>query len=252
MSGVSVARALGTALLLATKGRHCFPCAATKRPVSPHGFKDATTDPDTLRALWLGFPGQLIGVSTGRPCGIDVLDLDVKHPEAKGWWRDNRCRLPQTRAHRTRSGGLHLLFQHDDAVRCTTGKVAPGVDTRAGGGYVIWWPATGLPVLSDAPVAPWPEWFLSDLRPKPRPSAPVARVPNHHFIAKLVNLVAGAGEGERNTLTYWAACRAGEMVASGLLSADAAAAVIAEAAIRAGLPRAEAERTARSGVGSRL
>ena len=63
-----------------------------------------------------------------------------------------------------------------------------------------------------------------------------------------INYLAGASEGERNSLTYWAACRAGEMVASGLLNADAAAAVIAEAATRAGLPRAEAERTARSGI----
>jgi len=46
-------------------------------------------------------------------------------------------------------------------------------------------------------------------------------------------------------LTYWAACRVGEMVASGLLDA---AAVITEAATRAGLPRSEAERTAWSGI----
>jgi hypothetical protein len=65
---------------------------------------------------------------------------------------------------------------------------------------------------------------------------------------RLVHLVAGARSGERNNLTYWAACRAGEMVASGLLGADAAAAVIAEAATRAGLPRSEAERTAWSGI----
>jgi len=63
-----------------------------------------------------------------------------------------------------------------------------------------------------------------------------------------VRLVAGARQGERNGLTYWAACRAGEMVASGLLDAEAAVALIAEAATRAGLPRVEAERTARSGI----
>ena len=38
------------------------------------------------------------------------------------------------------------------------------------------------------------------------------------------------------------------MVASGLLDADHAAAVIAEAATRAGLPRSEAERTAWNGI----
>ena len=248
MSTAGIAHALNEALLLAIEGSHCFPCATTKRPASPHGFKDATTDSDALRTLWLEYPGELIGVSTGSISGIDVLDIDVKHPEAKTWWQSNRHRFPRTRAHRTRSGGLHLLFKHDDGVRCTASKIALGVDTRAAGGYVIWWPANGLPILSDAPPASWPEWFLSELRPKVRPSTPVARVPDHHFIGKLVHLVAGASEGERNSLTYWAACRAGEMVASGLLNPDAAAAVIAEAATRAGLPRAEAERTARSGI----
>jgi hypothetical protein len=65
---------------------------------------------------------------------------------------------------------------------------------------------------------------------------------------RLVQLIAGARTGDRNNVTYWAACRAGEMVASGLLEANAAAAVIAEAATRAGLPRYEAERTAWSGI----
>ena len=73
-------------------------------------------------------------------------------------------------------------------------------------------------------------------------------VPDDHAVDALGAVIAGAREGERNNLTYWAACRAGEMVASGLLRADAAAAVIAEAATRAGLPRAEAERTAWSGI----
>jgi Bifunctional DNA primase/polymerase, N-terminal len=248
VSAASFARALSDALLLASEGHHCFPCLTTKRPASPHGFKDATRDPDALRALWLKYPGVLIGVSTGSISGIDALDVDVKHPEAKFWWEDTRHRFPQTRIHRTRSGGLHLLFKHHNGVRCTAGKIALGIDTRAAGGYVIWWPANGLPVLSDVPPAAWPQWLLSELRPKAQSSFPITRVPNHNFIAKLVQVVAGASEGERNSLTFWAACRAGEMVTSGMLSADAAAAVIVEAATRAGLPRAEAERTARSGI----
>jgi hypothetical protein len=73
-------------------------------------------------------------------------------------------------------------------------------------------------------------------------------VPDDHAMTRLVHLVAGAPASERNNLTYWAACRAGEMVASGLLGANAAAAVITEAATRAGLPRSEAERTAWSGI----
>jgi hypothetical protein len=234
--------------LLVSKGYHCFPCAVTKRPISPHGFKDATVDPKALSALWQKHPGELIGVSTGITSGIDVLDIDAKHPEAVAWWRNNRRRFSRTQVHRTRSGGIHLLFRHNDGVRCTASKIALGIDTRGAGGYIIWWPATCLPVLSDAPPAPWPDWFISELRREVRTAAPIARVPSNHLISKLVHLVAGAGEGERNCLTFWAACRAGEMVASGLLSANVAAAIIAEAATRAGLPRAEAERTARNGI----
>ena len=55
-------------------------------------------------------------------------------------------------------------------------------------------------------------------------------------------------EGQRNSLTFWAACRAGEMVATGMLNADTAAAVIAEAATRAGLTYSEAHRTVWSGI----
>jgi hypothetical protein len=114
--------------------------------------------------------------------------------------------------------------------------------------YVIWWPATGLPLLRDAPLAPWPEWLRIQLLAPQRPVTPRATVPDGHPLARLVRLVAGA----RNDLTYWAACRAGEMVASGLLGVDAAVGIIAEAGTRAGLPRLEAERTARSRTGGGL
>ena len=73
-------------------------------------------------------------------------------------------------------------------------------------------------------------------------------MPDDHALMRLVRRIAEAQANERTKLTYWAACRVGEMVASGLLDADHAAAVIAEAATRAGLPRSEAERTAWNGI----
>ena len=188
----------------------------------------------------------------GEAIGLDVLDLDFgRHQEARDWWWENRHRTPRTRVHRTRSGGLHLLFRHSALIHCTVGKIRLGVDTRGAGGYIIYWPAHGLPILSDGPPALWPDWLLAKFEPKlkPQPRSPsVARVPDNRLLAKLVRMAAGAREGERNSLTFWCACRAGEMAASGLLNAGTAIAVIADAATRAGLPRAEAERTARSGV----
>jgi len=69
-------------------------------------------------------------------------------------------------------------------------------------------------------------------------------VPDEHTLMRLVR----PRLGERNKLTYWAACRVGEMVASGLLDAKFAAAIIAEAATRGGLAFSEAERTAWNGI----
>jgi hypothetical protein len=248
MTVETIARALGGARMLASKGRPCFPCAGNKRPTSPRGFFDASADPVALRELWSKCPGPLVGVRTGKASGIDVLDLDRKHCEAAEWWMTHRDSLPVTRVHRTRSGGLHLLFLHAPDIRCSASKIAPGVDVRGDGGYVIWWPTAGLPVLCDAPLSPWPEWLRVQLISPQRPLASRATVPDGHALTRLVRVVAGAREGERNGLTYWAACRAGEMVASGLFDADVAVALITEAAIRAGLPRVEAERTARSGI----
>lgn len=242
---------LAAALDLAARGLPSFPCLADKRPATPHGFKDATADPDGLRALWAQYPGVLVGVATGSGAGIDVLDLDIKHTEARTWWREHRHRIPQTRKHKTRSGGMHLLFQHNDTVTCTAAKIALGVDTRANGGYCIWWPAAGLPVISDAPPAPWPDWLLAEFHPKPRltRTAPnIAALPGDGWLRGLVRIVASAGEGRRNGALFWAACRAGEAVRDGKAGEDFVVDVLIEAAARAGLPQSEAQRTIQSGM----
>jgi hypothetical protein len=242
-------RALDSALGLVPMGLACFPCKRDKRPACQHGFKAATTDTPGIRELWARSPGELIGVSTGEASGFDALDIDPKHAEAFEWCKAHHEKLPTTRVHKTRSGGVHVLFRHAHGLRCSASRIARGVDVRANGGYVIWWPATGLPVLRAAPLADWPDWLLNQLMSSPAASpAPRIVVPDAHALARFVQLVAAAPEGERNGLTYWAACRVGEMVASGLLDAESAVAVIAEAATYAGLTRREAERTARSGV----
>jgi Bifunctional DNA primase/polymerase, N-terminal len=250
MTAASVTHALNTAIMLGAVGLPCFPCKLSKRPACTHGFHDAETGPTALRGLWDRFPGELIGVATGEASGFDVLDVDPRHDEALEWCKANQERFPNTRTHKTRSGGVHLLFRHAHGLRCSASRIARGIDVRANGGYAIWWPATGLPVLRAAPLADWPQWLLDQLiSPAPARSS-VARitVPDSYALAQLVRLVASSHEGERNALTFWAACRAGEMVASGLLDPGTAIAIIAEAGICAGLTRVEAERTARSGV----
>jgi Bifunctional DNA primase/polymerase, N-terminal len=106
----------------------------------------------------------LVGVPTGAVNGIDVLDIDGD--AGRNWYDMNFDAIPATRAHSTRRG-MHLLFVHAPDLRCSTGKIAPGVDVRANGGYVIWWPREGYPV-EDAPISEWPDWLLEEARAKPR------------------------------------------------------------------------------------
>jgi hypothetical protein len=108
------------------------------------------------------------------PTGIwfDVLDLDLQHGPARQWLDEHRAELPVTRTHVTRSGGRHLLFKPNAAVKCTAGLIAPNVDTRGHGGYIVWWPAHNCAVENPGTIAPLPEWLLAALNPPRRDSSP--------------------------------------------------------------------------------
>lgn len=144
----------------------CFPCSPTdKSPLVKDGFKAATIDSVQIMDWWSEWPHALIGVPTGADTsGYDVLDVDTyKRPETKAWLEANKHRIPHTLTRTTRSGGLHFLFRSRPGLRCSAGTLAPGVDVRATGGYVVDWHAMGLPLEHDAPIAEWPEWLLFDL-----------------------------------------------------------------------------------------
>jgi hypothetical protein len=141
-----------------------FPCNDAKVPMVARGFKSARRG-----AKARGWP--LIGFATGAASGIDVLDIDT----GVDWYDQNFDAIPQTRAHQTQRG-LHLLFRHAAGLRCSTSKIATGVDVRADGGYAIWWPREGLPI-EDHPLCEWPEWLLKEaMQPKRDVAGSVKRV----------------------------------------------------------------------------
>jgi hypothetical protein len=231
-----------------------FPCRADKRPACAHGFKHATDDADELKELWRQFPGPLVGVACG-PSYIAVLDLDAKHEEAQAFWAKHRSELLPTRVHRTRSGGLHLIYGDCDGIKCSAGKIAKGVDVRGAGGYIVWWPAAGQPVLHEGPCGPWPEWLL---KPAIKPSAPLPRQPyvgsGSHLQTRLVGLaefVAHSPKGQRNSRLYWAARRGADMIRNREISEPLAHQLLSTlhtAAVNAGFEHAGAERTIRSAL----
>ncbi|WP_170958816.1 bifunctional DNA primase/polymerase [Magnetospirillum sp. 15-1] len=163
------------ALRYAAAGMPVFPCdPATKRPLTPNGFHDATTDPAIIQAWWLQYLGAMIGCPTGAKSGIWVFDVDVDPTKGKDGEAslaalvNAHSPLPSTRIHRTPSGGRHYIFSMPvgQEVRCSANAIGPGLDVRGDGGYVIM-PGSiredgaEYTVVQDcAPVAA-PEWLLN-------------------------------------------------------------------------------------------
>lgn len=209
-----------------------FPCAADKRPLTANGFKDATTDPAQIDRLFRD--AHAIGVPTGRSTFVAV-DLDVKRePSGLAWLEQNRHRLPRTRTIRTGSGGMHLYFQHpagDIELRNSNGKLAPNVDTRGVGGYVVAPPSPGYTVADDAPIAAMPDWLVAawTYRPPQPPPAPPPRPRQHdsaagspYGLAALdaeCTAVMQAPFGQQETTLNAAALKIGALVAGNELSA---------------------------------
>jgi hypothetical protein len=122
------------ALALAKQGMAVFPCRCRdKRPATANGLKDATTDPEQIITWWTEQPGYNVAIATGAISKIFVVDADG--PDAALELR--RLNLPAT-VEAITARGKHLYFRYPGtSVRNTAGKIAPGIDTRGDGGYVL-------------------------------------------------------------------------------------------------------------------
>ncbi len=136
------------------QGLPVFPAAPDKSPLTAHGFKDASTDGRTIMAWCHDYPDSLPAVPTGRLSGLLVVDID---PTGAEWYAEHTIDLACSRIHCT-PRGHHLLYKMPEAdIRCSTSQLAPGVDVRAEGGYIVWWPAHGHTVIGE----------LGDIGPAP-------------------------------------------------------------------------------------
>ena len=141
---------LTVALAYARSGIPVFPCDARKRPLTPRGHHDATSDLDTIRRWWTRWPDALVGIPTGPSSGLWVLDVDGE--AGRRSLNELLARLGfETIADltpcvsRTPSGGLHLIFrlQHGERPRNRARDIGAGLDTRgvkadgASAGYFI-------------------------------------------------------------------------------------------------------------------
>lgn len=254
---ISAARIPPLAEAAIALGLPVFPCTPNKAPLVSQGFKAATTDRAQIIAAFSQPGAALIGVPTGAASGLTVVDVDIKG-DAPGmaWLQDNEHALPPTRTHATRSGGWHLVFRHVPGIRNSAGRIAPGVDVRGEGGYVIFPPSPGYTVADAADPADMPEWLVNACLPAPAPRpAEYHRtrdvIPDRYAEAALegeCRAVASAREGTRNHALNVSAVKLGSIVAAGALSRGTVEAELLAAARSAGLPTFEAERTIRSGL----
>jgi Bifunctional DNA primase/polymerase, N-terminal/Primase C terminal 1 (PriCT-1) len=158
---------------------------------------------EEVHTWFSGWPDAGIGVVTGAVSGLIVLDIDPEHGGEASLERlqSQHDRLPTTVECRSGGGGRHLYFAHPGAVVRNKAGLAPGVDLRGDGGYVVAPPslhASGLryvwvgdrrPKMSD--LAPLPGWVLQLAVDQPGRFG--------HSIAYWRRLVReGVREGERN------------------------------------------------------
>jgi hypothetical protein len=237
--------ALAHALSAAERGLAVIPLSRTKLPAlrSPHrldpvplpchgecgrfghGVYDATTDPDRVRALFAAAPWATgYGIACGLPPHHLIgIDLDTKSgTDASAALRELALRhlftIPPTVVVTTPSGGRHLWLTGppDAVVPNSAGRLAPGIDVRGAGGYLVG-PGSRTehgvygtaPGTAHLPPAPCPPALLRLLLPPPRTTARSSASPGGHGHG-LVQFVLAAHRGQRNTRLFWAACRAYE------------------------------------------
>lgn len=81
-----------------------------------------------------------VGILTGKASGFVAVDVDPKHGGTVESVAEIAGVEINTREHRTQSGGTHLLFKYPegvDHIGLSVGRLAPGIDVRADGGYIV-------------------------------------------------------------------------------------------------------------------
>ena len=129
---------LNAALEYAAAYLPVFPCGLDKRPLIPDWPHRASTDSTQVIAWWTTWPEAMIGLVTGARSLLYVVDLDVKGA-VDGIAAYLALGIPKAEiAARTPSGGGHAYYRWPGGGwNNTVAKIAPGIDTRGEGGYVI-------------------------------------------------------------------------------------------------------------------
>jgi hypothetical protein len=266
---VGMSDLLEAALRYAARSWPVFHCAVREKvphgKLAPHGFYDATTDPEVIRKWWTTEPEANIGLPTGL--AFDVLDVDgeagwstLAHAVSKFG-----C-LSSSPVAMTGGGGAHDLFLPTGCKN--RAGFLPNLDWRGAGGYIIAPPSVHPNgkrhewALSpdEVPLEAAPPWLvdLANRRAGPEETFLPAGSPRlapgnttayaQRALEAECGRVALALEGSRNDQLNRSAHALGQLVGAHALTAEEAGNALLTAAVRTGLGEPEATATIRSGM----
>jgi len=237
-----------------------FPANGAKEPLmTKRGLYDASTDERRIRAWWRERPDANVAVPTGAVSGIVVIDADgeVGKANAEGLLGEDALTALQVVTGR---GGRHYYFEHPGEGRRvynSAGKIAPGIDVRGDGGYVVLPPSRTTGAYRwqnpEGALPPW-RWASTDAQEDVGQAVPLRIVPpveaeDPGAVAtrdELTETVRAAPEGTRNNTLFQAAAHIGFLVGAGALDAERSAAVLIAAGGASGLDSSEVTKTVRA------
>lgn len=177
-----------------------------KIPLTEHGSKDGSLNESVVQAWWAKWPDANIGLATSH--AFFAIDVDLKKGGQESWEMlcSQHGRPPDTIEQITGTGGRHILFLLPDfPVQNSESKIAPGIDVRGVGGYIVACPSIhpetkraydwdGIQEIEQQQLAAAPHWLIRLLLDAGRRKAP-EKTP--HQIA----------EGSRNDTLFRAGAR---------------------------------------------
>ncbi|WP_433340581.1 bifunctional DNA primase/polymerase [Streptomyces sp. CA-253872] len=254
-----------------------FPLTRTKLPALPaahpdghpctgqcgepgHGVHDATAAPQRVKELFAAAPWAAgFGIACGRaPHHLIGLDLDRKNgvdgvTALRRLATEHVFTIPRTTTVRTTSGGWHLWLTTQPGTRAANSAslLAPGIDVRGHGGYLVGPGSLGptarytlAPGRGPREIAEAPPALLRLLnRPAPEPArVPCARPQGGAMrrLDGLVRVVLDCGPNDLNNRLYWAARTA---FGADDIDPDEATNRLLIAAVECGHPEVPARRT---------
>lgn len=220
-------------------------------------FSQASTNEAALHEWWgERFPDCNIAIQTGPGSGLLALDIDARTGGFDSLQQLTAVHgeLPLTVSQRTGGGGQHFLFKYPDReIRTRTG-IAPGIDLKAKGGYIVAPPSIHPDTkqqyqwddgasLFDCELADCPSWLIElvekPLRVVAAPKDPKVR----EFDSKLLHYgqkaledecrtIECAGNGTQETTLNDASFRIGQLISGQAISFEKAYGALFAAALK--------------------